>query len=158
MEQKQQKLSTEYIYSIGFFGGVFGSMLAFIAHFFNFIPYGPGVIFQMLAVYPETPWLRHYPGHLFAVGVLSLVSILVALLYYALFRKIESVLMGIGFGMFLWAALFLGLNTLIPGVQSVAELGWGTNIIFVCIFVLYGLFTGYSLSYGFYRQQQKSGA
>ncbi len=136
-----------YIYSIGFFGGLFASLTAYIAHIINFVPFGPGMIWQLWPTYEQTAWMRRYPGHLLSIVLISLLSVFIAWLYYALFRKKQNVWFGIWFGIALWVLLFIGLHSLIPGVKSVHELGWNTNIVFLSIFALYGLFVGYSIYY-----------
>lgn len=152
-EQAKRNKIRVYMYSIGFFGGLFTSMIAYAAHFLNFIPYGPGVVLQMIPIYTETPWMRGPGGHFVGILVISFLSIGFAYLYYALLRKLDTPWAGIGYGLALWMILFLGLNQMIPGVETVAELGANTNITLICIFVIYGLFVGYSISYEHKEEQ-----
>lgn len=144
---EKEKKRRAYLFSIGFFGGLFASVIAYIAHFFNFIPFGPGIILQMLPQYTDSPWMRGPGGHFLGILVISLLSISIAYLYYVLLRKMDTPWVGIWFGLALWVILFIGVNQLIPGVKKVGELGWNTNITLLCIFLIYGLFVGYSISY-----------
>jgi hypothetical protein len=136
-----------YVYTTGFFGGLFASVVAYSMHLLNFIPFGPAVLLQYLPTYEFTPWMRGPLGHLIGITIISILSMLVAFLYYVLFRKMDTAWIGVWYGLALWVVVFLGLNQLIPGVKSVGELGWNTNITLVCIFIFYGLFVGYSISY-----------
>jgi hypothetical protein len=145
-QTREQKMRT-YVLTTGFFGGFFASSLAYFAHFLNFIPFGPGILLQILPTYENTPWMRGIGGHALGIIIISLLSILAAFLYYALFRKIETAWTGVWYGLALWVVIFLGINQLIPGVRTIGELGWNTNFTLVSIFIMYGLFVGYSISY-----------
>ncbi|MDQ0337745.1 hypothetical protein J2S00_000515 [Caldalkalibacillus uzonensis] len=147
MEKEGRQKSQGFIYTIGFAGGVLGAFTAYVSHFFNFIPFGPAVIWQFWPWYYTIPWLRGPWGHMTAIVLIGLLSILPAWLYYLLFSNMETPWAGIWFGVALWMIIFLGLHPLIPGLKSVQQLGWQTNIVLLCIFILYGLFVGYSISY-----------
>lgn len=144
LELSKKQLYTIYV---GFFGGLFASFLTYMIHFLNFIPFGPGVIWHHVPYLANVKWLQGVWGHLAAIVFISFFSILISYLYYALFRKIETPWMSIWFGLTLWAILFVGINSLVSDAQNVYELGWTTNIAFICIFIIYGLFIGYSISY-----------
>lgn len=145
--QEEVRKENNYIFSVGFCGGLFTSGLAYIAHFLNFIPFGPGVLLQTLPMYSQTPWMRGPLGHIIGILIISLLSIVSAYIYYGLFRKMDTPWVGIWYGLALWVIIFLGLNQMIPNVKTVGELGLNTNITFVSIFIIYGLFVGYSISF-----------
>jgi hypothetical protein len=151
--QTREVKKKTYVYTTGFFGGFFASSLAYIAHFLNFIPFGPAILLQLLPIYENTPWMRGIGGHALGIILISLLSVLAAYLYYVLFRRIDTAWTGVWYGLALWVVIFLGLNQLIPGVKTVGQLGWDTNITLVCIFIMYGLFVGYSISYE-YKQAE----
>jgi uncharacterized membrane protein YagU involved in acid resistance len=92
------------------------------------------------------PWLGRYQGHLLSILWLGVLSIPLSFVYYVLFKRFTNVWVGIGFGFALWGFIFLVLNPLFQ-LQTIIELGWDSNITLICIFVLYGLFVGYSISY-----------
>jgi hypothetical protein len=152
-EQNQDKKGKNYIVTIGFFGGVFASVITYIVHFLNFIPFGPGIILQAWPTYVLSGWMRGPVGHLIGIILLSLLSIVISLLYYGLFRRMNTVWTGLWFGLALWVVIFLGLHQLIPGVRSVWALGWDTNTTLICVFLLYGLFIGYSISYEYHEEE-----
>ncbi|GAA0350863.1 YqhR family membrane protein [Bacillus horti] len=145
--QTQRQKKQLYTVTVGFFGGLFASLITYLAHALNFISFGPGVVWQHLPFTQGMKPLMGPLGHGLSILCLSLLSILASSLYYTLFRKLESPWIGIWFGLSLWVLLFLGLNSLISGAMTFQELGFTTNIIFICIFAVYGLFVGYSISY-----------
>jgi hypothetical protein len=136
-----------YLFSLGFFGGLFSTVLAYIAHFFKFIPFGPGILLQALPGYSTTGWMRGPIGHLIGIILISLLAVLGAYLYYKLMKRMNTIWAGLWYGFALWVVIFMGLNQIIPGVKKVGELGWNANITLVCIFLFYGIFVGYSISY-----------
>jgi len=146
MKQNENK-NKSYVYVIGFFGGLFVSTLAYASHFLNFIPFGPGVLLRMWPTYSAVAWMRGPVGHLIGILLISLISMLIALLYYLLFRRMNTVWTGIWFGLALWVVLFVGLYPLFPGIKGFNEMHWNVNITFICLFLIYGLFVGYSISY-----------
>lgn len=135
-----------YILSVGFYGGLFTSFLAYLAYLINFVPFGPGVLLQLFSI-RLSPGIEGMVGHMLSILLISLVSIGSSYLYFMLFRHLESIWIGVLYGLAWWAVIFFGLNSLIPGVQSVRQLGLTTNTVFLSLFILYGLFIGYSISF-----------
>lgn len=136
-----------HIYIIGFCGGLFAALLFTLAYVFGFLPVGPNIIWK-IAYGPESAAaVKHWWTHLVGVLFLSVVSLFGAIVYYLLLRRMESPWVGLVYGLALWLLFFIGLNPILPHVQSLAELGWQANVVYVCIFAFYGLFVGYSISY-----------
>lgn len=136
-----------YVITTGWFGGLFAAGLTYLAFFLNFIPYGPGVIWRHFPFFKSIDWLGGPVGHVMGIGVISLSSLITAFLYYYLFRRFNSPWAGVLYGLAVWVFVFLGVNEWIPGTKAVAEMELNTTITFICIFIVYGLFIGYSISY-----------
>ncbi|ANB56891.1 hypothetical protein GFC29_1672 [Anoxybacillus sp. B7M1] len=128
----------------GFVGGIFWSLLGYLASFFHFTELSPNML---LLPWNVGDWKYGKTGNYLAIFLIGLLSILVALLYYVLLRKIKSMWAGIGYGVALWIVVFYVLNPLIPGLRSVSELERNTVITTICLYILYGLFIGYSISF-----------
>lgn len=141
-----------YIMYVGFFGGLFASIMTYIVHAFGFIPFGPGVIWQHFPSFQSFQWLHGPWGHVISIILLSLLSIAIAYLYYGFFRRMDTPWLGIWFGLTLWAIMFLAVNPFFEA-RTVKELGFTTNTTFICIFIVYGLFVGYSISYQYLSDQ-----
>ena len=69
------------------------------------------------------------------------------LLYKAFFAKFEGIIAGIIYGLFWWALLFLGMGLMAPVIKSALHLPKETIVTTICIFILYGVFIAYSVSY-----------
>ncbi|WP_175487406.1 YqhR family membrane protein [Alteribacillus persepolensis] len=139
--------------SIGFFGGLFWSCVSYALHYLNFTKYGPAMAMLPWAL-PE--WKNTYLGHLAGIVFIALLSIAVAFLYRFLFQKFYSIWPGIGFGAGLWILVFYLLQPLFPGVGPVNSLDTNTVVTTLCLFVLYGVFIGYSIGYEHHRLGQES--
>lgn len=58
--------------------------------------------------------------------------------------------MGIIYGGLLWLVTFFLIQPLFPYTKQIMELSLDTIISTICLFVLYGTFIGYSISYDYY--------
>ncbi|MGO4887118.1 YqhR family membrane protein [Anaerobacillus sp. MEB173] len=141
------------IASIGFFGGLFWSLMGYVAFFFNFMTIGPALVLMPWAL---GEWKHTYIGHLVGILVIGLLSILVAFIYRMLLAKVFSIWSGAFYGFVLWLVVFYLLNPIFPGLKSVPQLGTNTIITGVCLFVLYGVFIGYSISYDYKEMNENT--
>lgn len=137
---------------IGFVGGVLGSALLAFAYYFSFVEAAPKS--YLLKTWLEAAWVDRLSGHLVAIFISGLLSMIPAVVYFLLFRKINSMWAGIFFGIFLWVVLFFVFQPLIPTVKPIFEQKADTWITTLCTFVLYGLFVGYSISFDFYEMKR----
>ncbi len=129
---------------IGFVGGVFWSLIGYLAYFFHFSEISPNMI---LIPWVAGGWKYGKAGNYAAIVLIGLISIAAALLYYALLRNIRGMWAGGLYGAALWAVVFYLFNPLFPNVHPVADLEANTIITTLCLYILYGVFVGYSISF-----------
>nr|WP_257008361.1 YqhR family membrane protein [Bacillus sp. FJAT-45350] len=129
---------------IGLFGGLIWSMIGYLAFFLNFMRVGPALVLMPWAL---GNWKDGYMGQLVGIFIISLLSILVAFLYKLILEKVYSIWAGLGYGVVLWLIVFYLLNPIFPGLKSVANLDLNTILTSICLYILYGVFIGYSISY-----------
>ncbi len=147
LEQNKQEKPVSFIamvVTIGFVGGILWSSLAYFAFVFNFTDISPNVIIE-----PWTlgDWKKEWLGTVFSIILIGVISIGVALLYYATLRKFGSMWVGIGFGIVLFLLVFFVLNPMFPGIKPFTELTKVTLITTLCFYILYGVFVGFSISF-----------
>ncbi|MBM7701569.1 YqhR family membrane protein [Metabacillus iocasae] len=149
MSQQQNKGNEEASFLaktaiIGLVGGILWSFVGYLSYLFNFSEVSPSMILQpwVLGAWKET-WI----GTVVSILLLGVLSIVVALLYYAVLKRFKSMWVGIGYGLLLWALVFFVLNPIFPNVKSIWELEVNTIISTVCVYILYGVFVGYSISF-----------
>ncbi|WP_234987215.1 YqhR family membrane protein [Bacillus sinesaloumensis] len=129
---------------IGLFGGVFWSLLSYFTYVFNFTELSPNLILKPWIL---GDWKNRVLGQFIGIFVIGIISIGVALLYYALLKKFQSIWVGAGFGIALWLLVFYVFNPIFPDIKTVAELERNTVITTLCFYILYGVFIGYSISF-----------
>lgn len=147
LEQNKKDDEMSYngkVATIGFFGGLIWSFIGYFAFYFHFIKFGPALVLMPWAL---GDWKKSYIGQLIGILVISLLSILIAFVYKVLLQKVFSIWPGILFGVVLWGIVFCILNPIFPGLKPVSELDSNSIITSLCLYILYGLFIGYSISY-----------
>lgn len=132
-----------YYFSLetGFFAGFIWGGLRWFSYVFHFSTVLPGFL---LEPFYKHPFLVSTAGQL--AGWLSFIafSIVATLIYVLLFRKAKGPWPGIAYGVVWWALLFIALNPFFHFTFSAKMLSSNTNITEFCVFLLWGLFIGYT--------------
>jgi hypothetical protein len=147
LEQNQSEKPLSFLATVmvtGFIGGVFWSGIAYICYLFSFTKIEPNIIFEPWAV---GNWKEKWIGIVLSILAYGIISIGVALAYYILLRKTKSMWIGVGYGLALFLVVFLILTPLFPSIKSFTSIDIYTLITTACIYILYGVFIGYSISY-----------
>ncbi len=150
LQMEQQMSFRTKVVLIGLFGGLFWSLLWYGAFYFNFTRVGPALI---LMPWSLGEWKDTVLGQWVGILVIAILSIGVAFVYKLCFQKLKSMWIGAGYGLLLWILVFYILNPLFPGLKQVHHLDSNTIVTSLCLFVLYGLFIGYSISFEHAEQE-----
>jgi hypothetical protein len=152
--QKEQPMSLLTLSVLtGFIGGVLWSLIGYVSYLFHFTTISPRVIFDFWAI---GDWKNGWIGTTLAIILIGLLAIGAALIYYAMFRKRESMWVGAGYGLLLFLIIFTLLKPMFPSVKPLTELDVNTLITTVCLYILFGIFVGYSISYEHKEQQHET--
>ncbi|MBO1579065.1 YqhR family membrane protein [Bacillus sp. XF8] len=141
---KQEQSGINKFVQIGLFGGFFWGSIWYFLHIFSFTEVGPNYLLLPFAL---GNWKEGVWGNVLGVVCVGLLSVLVAFLYKALFKRFEGVLPGILYGLFWWTILFFGLGSIAPVIKNALHLPKETIVTTICIFILYGVFITYSVSF-----------
>ncbi|MCU9613846.1 YqhR family membrane protein [Caldibacillus lycopersici] len=133
----------------GFVGGLFWSALGLLAYYFHFTEIRPNMILEPWAL---GAWKTKWLGTVISLIVIGLFGIGAALLYYIALRKFRTIWIGIGYGAILFALVFFVLNPLFPSLNPLHDLNYNTIITTLCLYILFGVFVGYSISYEYNEQ------
>lgn len=145
-----------HVFWIGLFGGLFLSIIGYIANLFHFTDIHLNVILDPWAV---GDWKKEWQGTLISIILFCMLSVGAAYIYYALMKKFKGILSGIIYGMLIFFLVFFVFNPLFPGIGGIDEISRDTIITSICLYVLYGLFIGYSISYQYeFHQSAKNDA
>ncbi|MFT8871081.1 MAG: YqhR family membrane protein [Sporolactobacillus sp.] len=132
---------------IGLFGGLFWSFTGLICHLLNFSKIGPELILLPL---PLPGWKAQMAGGWLAVALLTLLSVPVAFMYSLLLGRLQSFWIGPCFGLLMWGVIFLVLPLGFQALPSLIDrkfIDWNTATTTWCLFLLYGLFIGRSITF-----------
>lgn len=129
---------------VGLFGGAFWGSIGLICKLLNFSIVGPELLF---APFPLPAWKNKIGGEFLAIAGLVVLSLILALCYQFILSRFKSFWIGICFGLLLWGIVFFALRPFLPGLPFLTHLGWNTLSTTTCLFLLYGLFIGYSISF-----------
>ncbi|WP_186575816.1 YqhR family membrane protein [Aquibacillus kalidii] len=146
-QNKQQKpvslLSKALI--TGFIGGVFWSFIGAIASYFNFTSVSPASF--ILRFWLHTGWSDGWLGQLVSIVIIGVLSTILALVYYVLLKNTQGIWPSALFGVALWFVVFYLLQPIFPNVEHMTKLTSDTIVTTFCLYLLYGIFIGYSISY-----------
>lgn len=132
--------------SVGLWGGIIWGGVLFLVYYLQFSDVGTSVYAKPFL---NPDYILKWQGHLIGLGFFIIYSIIFSLIYALLLRKLNSPWVGIGYGILLWAIIFLLINPMVDLTKSFMELGANTNSVLICTFILYGLFVGYTISLEF---------
>lgn len=156
-KQKSQHTNPFYFaIELGFFAGIIWGGIRWVMYAFHFTKVLPGFLAE--------PFFKHEflmtaAGHL--AGYLSFIvfSVAASLFYVLIFRKLKGPWPGLIYGVLCWSALFLAGSWLFL-MQPPFRLPWNSVISEFCIFLLWGLFIGYTAAIEYTderkREQQTS--
>ncbi|WP_010093217.1 YqhR family membrane protein [Ornithinibacillus scapharcae] len=157
LEQNKQEDSSTFLgrsMLTGFIGGILASLLGLFMYYFNFIEVSPKS--YVIRSWTTAPWTDTWLGNVVTILFIGLLSIGVALLYYGIFKKIYSLWMGVAYGILLWAIVFFVLQPIFSNVPSVPEMEINSIVSSICLYILYGTFIGYSISFDYYDRKLSS--
>ncbi|OBZ18954.1 hypothetical protein A8L34_05250 [Bacillus sp. FJAT-27264] len=145
MSKSQQRRTVHtnpfvFAMELGFFAGLFWGGARWIMYTLHFTKVIPGFLAE--------PFFKHDfllkpAGHL--IGYLSFIilSVIAALIYVFAFRWLKGPWPGMIYGVLWWAGLFLAGSWLFL-LQRPFRLPWNSVISEFCVFLLWGLFIGYT--------------
>ncbi|MDF2961199.1 MAG: hypothetical protein K0S39_2934 [Paenibacillus sp.] len=148
-EQKetiQQSNKWTYALYIGFFAGLFWGAVKMVEHYFRFTSLPPGFLIEPFF---KRSFLLTWQGYLLGWAVFILFSIAATLLYTAFLAKAVGPWVGVGYGMAIWGVIFLLVGPVTGMMNWIAFLDWNTILTEACLFMLWGLFIGYSIAFEF---------
>lgn len=131
----------------GFVGGILAGLMAIFMYYFNFAEVHPK--HYLLTSWIDDTWAQRWIGDVVSVILIGFLSIIVALIYFLIFKKIYAMWVAGLFGLVMWGIVFFMLQPLFTNIQPLTKLSQDTIISTICLFLLYGVFIGYSISYDY---------
>ncbi|WP_438351421.1 YqhR family membrane protein [Paenibacillus sp. FA6] len=157
MNQHQQTKSTytnKYAFALelGFFAGLFWGTIHWIFYVFKFT--------KVIPAYLAEPFFKHEflksgAGHLVGLLVFIAFSIAVSFIYVLLFRKMKGPWPGMLYGVFWWLIIFVVVGPIFDMVKPLSALTATTVISEFCLYLLWGLFIGYTIAMEFTDERMR---
>lgn len=126
---------------IGFWGGLIVSTFGYFGYLLNFTSFGPALVLSPLSS-DTAP-----SGQIAGIFIISVLSIFVALVYKWVLAKLYSMWIGVLYGAAIWCIIFFLARPIFPHLKPVGEWDENTFVTIVCLYILYGLFIGYSICF-----------
>ena len=141
-----------YTLNLGFFAGVFWSVLHWIFYVINFTEAVPG---YMLEPFFTRAFLRSGWGQGAGLAAFIAFSILAAYLYIGTLKRFRGPWAGLAYGVGWWALIFLVIGPLAGMVLPPNRIGWDTLITEFCVYLMWGMFIGYSIAFEFHAEASR---
>ncbi|HLR62430.1 MAG TPA: YqhR family membrane protein [Lentibacillus sp.] len=131
----------------GFIGGLLGGFFGVVLYYFNFSEVAPKS--YLLRSWLTASWIDGWLGTVLSILMIGVISLLTAFIYFILFKKVNSLWMGVAYGIVLWFVVFYIIQPIFPNIPPLGDLNANTIVSTICLYILYGTFIGYSISYDY---------
>lgn len=137
---------------IGFFAGLIWGTLKAGEYFLKFSKV-PLAFFLKPALKPSVV----NTAYGFWLGLMSFIvfSIIASLLYTALFRQSKGFWLGLIYGVGWWMLLYILIGPALKMIPPLRRLDWNSIITDFCLFLLWGMFIGYSIALEFTDERMR---
>jgi uncharacterized membrane protein YagU involved in acid resistance len=143
----QRKTNTiRFFLYIGFFAGLIWGGVKLVEYGLKFTKVSPGFLLE--------PFFKHnflatWLGMAMGWGAFILFSVVAALIYGYAFHKIKGPWLGLAYGLFWWIMIYVILGPWCGMVPPIWQLDQNSLFSDLCLFLLWGLFIGYSIAVEF---------
>lgn len=135
-----------YALYIGFYAGIIWGGVRWMLYALQFTEVLPAFLIKPLVT---RTFLHSWIGHVSGIAVFVLLSVVVALIYSLLLRKKKGPWPGIIFGFVWWVIVGVLVGPLLGLLPSLWKLDLNSILCDVCVFTLWGVFIGYSITLEF---------
>jgi uncharacterized membrane protein YagU involved in acid resistance len=141
-----------FILQIGFFAGLIWGIVKIISYSLNFTKVIPGFLIK--------PFFKNWfliSGWGYAAGLLTFIvmSIAAAAVYMLCLSKLKGPWPGIAYGMVWWVLLYMIVGPIARMMQPIFRLDLNSIITDLCIFLLWGAFIGYTVSFEYTDERMR---
>jgi uncharacterized membrane protein YagU involved in acid resistance len=137
---------------IGFYAGLIWGAVKIIENYFHFTTIVPGFLVEPFF---KHEFLMSWQGVLTGWAFFIVFSVIAAFVYMIVLSKVKGPWMGILYGAAWWGLLYLLIGPLAGMMYWVNKLDWNTIITDFCLFLLWGLFIGYTISLEFTDERNR---
>ncbi|WP_246067181.1 YqhR family membrane protein [Paenibacillus koleovorans] len=152
---KHEKSKTKpalYALQIGFFAGLIWGGLRIVEYYFRFTKVHPTFLIKPWSTpdFNRTAW-----GYMTGWAAFIVFSIVAAVLYSLFLRKIKGPWMGMLYGLIWFVLLHLVIGPPLGMMKPLGTIDWNSLIADGCLYLLWGLFIGYTIEFTFNDEQKR---
>jgi len=140
---------------IGFFAGLIWGALRWICYSLKFTTVLPGFIAEPFF---QTAYLKTGWGMLTGWACYILFSLAAAVIYQFTLSRLKGPWPGVLYGLLWWCIIFIFAGPMLGMMKGVGLQGWNTLYTELSIFLLWGVFIGYSIAFEFTDESSREPA
>ena len=146
--KSDKKITNRWHFSlyVGFFCGLIWGGLNQIEYYLKFTTVVPGFLVEPFYVHG---YLTQWQGLVIGYMSFILLSMIASMIYIGLFSHVKGSLLGMLYGVAWWCLLFLLAGPLLGMLEPINHYNWDTIITEFCLFLVWGLFIGYTIALEF---------
>lgn len=154
LEGKENKRTNPWTFAlmIGFFAGLIWGGVKGVLYYMNFTTVLPGYLVEPFF---KHSFLNTQPGYYVGWGGFILFSIAATFIYTLAFRKLRGPFPGVVYGIVWWVIIFVVIGPLAQMTAPESKLSFNTLFSEFCLYLLWGLFIGYSTAEEFTDERNR---
>lgn len=137
---------------IGFFAGLIWGLFRWLATTFHFTKVNQAFL---LDPFVKREVLNGFYWQVSGLAAFIGMSIVAALLYVLILGRLKGPWPGLWMGIAWWAVFYIALGPIIGAVPPIRTIGWNSIITDFCLFMVWGLFIGYSIAFEFHNESDR---
>lgn len=140
---------------IGFFAGVIWGLVRWLANGLHFTSVTQAFL---LDPFVQRKVLEGFYWQLAGWGMFILMSIIAAVIYVVVLGQLMGPWPGALMGAIWWALVYALAGPAVGAVPPLNKIGWNSIVTDFCLFVIWGLFIGYSIAFELHSESEREPA
>lgn len=145
----------KYALNLGFFAGIIWSIVHWLFYLMKFTLVIPGYLAEPFF---QRAFLNTWFGLAVSIGAFIVFSIAAAFIYQFALVRFKGPWMGLAYGAAWWFILFVVIGPWLGMMDPLHKIGWNSIISELCLYLLWGIFIGYSVAFEFHDEASREPA
>lgn len=141
-----------YSIKIGFYAGLIWGLIRWLVTELNFTNVNQAFL---LDPFVRREVLNGYYWQVAGLAAFIMMSIVAALIYVIVLGRFKGPWPGLFMGIVWWGIVYALIGPLLGAVRPLRELGWSSIVTDFCLFMMWGLFIGYSIAFEFHSESDR---
>ncbi|WP_373230502.1 YqhR family membrane protein [Cohnella sp.] len=141
-----------YSLKIGFFAGIIWGLVRWLSTGLNFTKVNQAFLLDPFVKREVLGGILWQAAGLAAFIVMSIVA---ALIYFLVLGRFKGPWPGLLMGIAWWGLVYAFAGPIIGAVPPLQQIGWNSIVTDFCLFMMWGLFIGYSIAFEFHNESDR---